>query len=690
MKPEAKGLLSFLICLSLLSVFQGTARGGEVVYLKDCESSGGAIAEAGDYFRLAMTIGPYSSSANAWEDAEYAVFQVWLEGEELASEGAPSVVDIDGGWYVASYHPTETLWAGEYFIYGEGYLDYGLDILGPYTAYCALTVEGSSSHSEPPEASFEYSPSEPGRGETVFFDASLSRDPDGEIVAYDWDFGDGSAARGKTVEHAYTSEGQYEIALTVTDDDDLTATRTKRIFVSHSHNEPPEASFEHSPSEPGRGETVFFDASLSRDPDGEIVAYDWDFGDGSAARGKTVEHVYETEGSFEVVLVVTDDEGSIAEKVRTIVVAQAEDPYDKEGDDSARSATTVVINPPFQSATPHNFHEPGDEDWFKFNGLSSEAYTISVIPLGERVDPVIELYDAKGETLLASGPDVFGTRLDDEPANGFSLTYAPPEDDIYTVRVRNRDPQEYGEGTSYHLGVTTRLAPTLSSTLEGVVLDAESRLPLVDVRVQTTLGMSSLTLPTGDYLMFHLAGDYTITAEAPGYLGFSRDFSIEEGEVLALNIDMTPSPAQEACQAGGTEAGETASAVIDTNLCPALILRLSRRPPSEVDARLYVTIQAPQLFPGMTWFRPSEATVEAAGGSYVQLGGTADGYLAGAESFYYVHERLSPQHGDEVFEVGTGGLSGTVIVAGTFYLQDGREFRPENLHTLQTVEVRFQ
>jgi len=601
MKPEAKGLLSFLICLSLLSVFQGTARGGEVVYLKDCESSGGAIAEAGDYFRLAMTIGPYSSSANAWEDAEYAVFQVWLEGEELASEGAPSVVDIDGGWYVASYHPTETLWAGEYFIYGEGYLDYGLDILGPYTAYCALTVEGSSSHSEPPEASFEY-----------------------------------------------------------------------------------------SPSEPGRGETVFFDASLSRDPDGEIVAYDWDFGDGSAARGKTVEHVYETEGSFEVVLVVTDDEGSIAEKVRTIVVAQAEDPYDKEGDDSARSATTVVINPPFQSATPHNFHEPGDEDWFKFNGLSSEAYTISVIPLGERVDPVIELYDAKGETLLASGPDVFGTRLDDEPANGFSLTYAPPEDDIYTVRVRNRDPQEYGEGTSYHLGVTTRLAPTLSSTLEGVVLDAESRLPLVDVRVQTTLGMSSLTLPTGDYLMFHLAGDYTITAEAPGYLGFSRDFSIEEGEVLALNIDMTPSPAQEACQAGGTEAGETASAVIDTNLCPALILRLSRRPPSEVDARLYVTIQAPQLFPGMTWFRPSEATVEAAGGSYVQLGGTADGYLAGAESFYYVHERLSPQHGDEVFEVGTGGLSGTVIVAGTFYLQDGREFRPENLHTLQTVEVRFQ
>ena len=366
MKPEAKGLLSFLICLSLLSVFQGTARGGEVVYLKDCESSGGAIAEAGDYFRLAMTIGPYSSSANAWEDAEYAVFQVWLEGEELASEGAPSVVDIDGGWYVASYHPTETLWAGEYFIYGEGYLDYGPDIVGLYTAYCALTVEGSSSHSEPPEASFEY-----------------------------------------------------------------------------------------SPSEPGRGETVFFDASLSRDPDGEIVAYDWDFGDGSAARGKTVEHVYETEGSFEVVLVVTDDEGSIAEKVRTIVVAQAEDPYDKEGDDSARSATTVVINPPFQSATPHNFHEPGDEDWFKFNGLSSEAYTISVIPLGQRVDPVIELYDAKGETLLASGPDVFGTRLDDEPANGFSLTYAPPEDDIYTVRVRNRDPQEYGEGTSYGLCART-------------------------------------------------------------------------------------------------------------------------------------------------------------------------------------------------------------------------------------------
>ncbi len=64
-----------------------------------------------------------------------------------------------------------------------------------------------------------------------------------------------------------------------------------------------------------------FDASGSQDPDGTIVSYFWDFGDGTTARGKTVTHSYAGIGVFTVTLTVTDDEGETAiDRVRVTVV----------------------------------------------------------------------------------------------------------------------------------------------------------------------------------------------------------------------------------------------------------------------------------------------------------------------------------------------------------------------------------
>lgn len=55
-----------------------------------------------------------------------------------------------------------------------------------------------------------------------------------------------------------------------------------------------------------------FDASASFDPDGTIVSYQWDFGDGTNASGMKVSHKYSTADTFTVVLVVTDDKGASA------------------------------------------------------------------------------------------------------------------------------------------------------------------------------------------------------------------------------------------------------------------------------------------------------------------------------------------------------------------------------------------
>jgi hypothetical protein len=60
--------------------------------------------------------------------------------------------------------------------------------------------------------------------EEIVFDASASRDPDGWIVQYRWNFGDGSTASitSPTITHAYPADGTYTVELTVVDNGGLT------------------------------------------------------------------------------------------------------------------------------------------------------------------------------------------------------------------------------------------------------------------------------------------------------------------------------------------------------------------------------------------------------------------------------------------------------------------------------------
>jgi PKD repeat protein len=66
----------------------------------------------------------------------------------------------------------------------------------------------------------------------VSFDASYSSDQDGTIVNYEWDFKDGSTGNGETVNHTFSSTGNYNVKLTVTDDKGATGLDTKTLIVT--------------------------------------------------------------------------------------------------------------------------------------------------------------------------------------------------------------------------------------------------------------------------------------------------------------------------------------------------------------------------------------------------------------------------------------------------------------------------
>ncbi len=55
-------------------------------------------------------------------------------------------------------------------------------------------------------------------GVPATFDATDSFDPDGAVVGYEWDFGDGGSATGAVVEHTFVEGGYYTVTLCVADD----------------------------------------------------------------------------------------------------------------------------------------------------------------------------------------------------------------------------------------------------------------------------------------------------------------------------------------------------------------------------------------------------------------------------------------------------------------------------------------
>ena len=59
------------------------------------------------------------------------------------------------------------------------------------------------------------------------FDGSTSADPDGTITAYAWDFGDGATADTVTANHTFAANDDYTVKLTVTDNRNGSASKTK-------------------------------------------------------------------------------------------------------------------------------------------------------------------------------------------------------------------------------------------------------------------------------------------------------------------------------------------------------------------------------------------------------------------------------------------------------------------------------
>ncbi len=205
----------------------------------------------------------------------------------------------------------------------------------------------------PPIAKFSISNANPNAGENVTFDASESSDVDTMIKAWNWDFGDGKRDSGKSVNHAYSKGGRYNVTLTVTDDDEVE--KSSRSNKTIDINELPVPIMTYKPKDPKLGDSIDFDASRSYDLDigGMIKKYYWEFGDGEDSRKMQSSYRYDTNGSYTVSLTVEDNKGA---KNTTSLKLKVNLP----------PKAIMRIEPPQQ---PSQLHNNGDE--VKFDASSS-------------------------------------------------------------------------------------------------------------------------------------------------------------------------------------------------------------------------------------------------------------------------------------------------------------------------------
>lgn len=210
---------------------------------------------------------------------------------------------------------------------GNGNNILAFDVLGYPEAGLTISVEEFESLNNKPTALFSVSALTAYAPATITFNAGHSFDPDNQSLTYSWDFGDGTTGSGVKVSKKFNSVGQFEVKLRVRDPqgnyDDFSALIVTKAKVVKPVNKRPELTFNLSYPDPADLRRVLVSTDGSFDPDGTIERTEITWGDGQKSIGAPFEHIYMSEGTFLITVKVTDDDGAVTSKQKSISVSFA-------------------------------------------------------------------------------------------------------------------------------------------------------------------------------------------------------------------------------------------------------------------------------------------------------------------------------------------------------------------------------
>ena len=142
------------------------------------------------------------------------------------------------------------------------------------------------------------------------FDGSASSDPEGDVLEFAWTDGRGGTSTSPTPTFSYPDPGTYDVQLTVTDQLGGTATAQVQVTVTPVPNRAPTAVIQTSTTSGPAPLAVDVSGAGSSDPDGDVLTYLWNYGDGATSTlADPPAHTYTTAGTYQLSLTVDDGRG---------------------------------------------------------------------------------------------------------------------------------------------------------------------------------------------------------------------------------------------------------------------------------------------------------------------------------------------------------------------------------------------
>ncbi len=201
---------------------------------------------------------------------------------------------------------------------------------------------------------------------TVFTNLSTGDGP----LTYSWDFGDLNSSADSSPTHTYAADGVYTVVLTATNVSGCVNTHTASVTV----NALPNVDFTFSNICEGT-QADFVNAS---DPG----TYNWNLGDGSSSTLTNVSHVYNTFGTYDVTLTVTNASFCMSSLTQQIEVYDLPDFTLAPSDVLCYGESTGSIVAAAQGtpAAPWTLALDGGtpQSSLTFNGLIAGTYDITV------------------------------------------------------------------------------------------------------------------------------------------------------------------------------------------------------------------------------------------------------------------------------------------------------------------------
>lgn len=208
------------------------------------------------------------------------------------------------------------------------------DNAGAWSTEQTVSVTINPRLNNAPTASIdEITPNPAKQGQAVLFRGHGSSN-NGNISAYQWlSSKDGAIGTAASFIITNLTFGTHVIYFKVKDNiNEWSSPATMTLVIEQNSSMDPS---NHAPiadiGGPYQGrinESIIFNASKSYDSDGRILSYVWSFGDNSSGTGCSLTHVYTTPGTYQVTVLVTDNDGASSRASTSIIISQSSSQVD--------------------------------------------------------------------------------------------------------------------------------------------------------------------------------------------------------------------------------------------------------------------------------------------------------------------------------------------------------------------------